>query len=143
MQTFPSLVMPDRYRKYPNKRDCQYQSWCKVEGAVSGGVVIRAIHTAVRGRARYTVPGLYGSEALKKRLEFRLGACDGILDIAASTRTGNVLVRFQPDLSVEAVAAVLGNVLAEHANAIRSRNRTPRTSVSANGARPATPHPAT
>jgi len=104
--------------------------------------VIRAIHTAVRGRARYTVPGLYGSEALKRRLEFRLGACEGIQEIAASTYTGNVLVRFQPDLSVEAVAALLGNVLAEHTDALRSRNEAPADAVSANGARPTRPLPA-
>src|SRR5215510_5293145 len=104
--------------------------------------MIRAVHTAVRGRARYTVPGLYGSEVLKKRLEFRLGACEGIQDIAASTRTGNVLVRFQPDLSVEAVAALLGNVLAEHAHALWARNGAPADSASANGARPTRPLPA-
>jgi P-type Ca2+ transporter type 2C len=108
---------------------------------VSGGVVIRAKHTAVRGRARYTVPGLYGSEALKRRLEFRLGACEGIQEVAASSLTGNVLVRFRADISVEVVAALLGNVLAEHANGIRSRNGVPEDSVSANGARPATPLP--
>ena len=72
--------------------------------------MIRAIHTAVRGRARYTVPGLHGSEALKRRLEFRLGACEGIQEVAASTLTGNVLVRFRHDISVEAVAALLGTV---------------------------------
>jgi P-type Ca2+ transporter type 2C len=98
-----------------------------------------SLRLAVQGRARYTVPGLYGSEALKKRLEFRLGACEGIQEIAASTRTGNVLVRFQPDLSVEAVAVLLGNALAEHTNAIRSRNEAPGDSVSSNGSRPATP----
>lgn len=109
---------------------------------MSGGAVIQAIHTAVRGRVRYTVPGLYGSEALKKRLESRLRTCVGIQDIAASTLTGNVLVRFQPDLSVEAVAALLGDVLTEHANAVHTYNGTQAGSVSANGARPATPVPA-
>src|SRR5262249_28449613 len=99
------------------------------------------IHAAVRGRARYQVPGLYGSEALKSSLEFRLGACEGIQEVAASTRTGNVLVRFHPDISVEAVAALLGTVLAEHANAIRSRNGAPGDPASANGARSAKPLP--
>ena len=103
--------------------------------------MIRAIHTAVQGRARYTVPGLYGSEALKKRLEFRLGACEGIQEVAASTLTGNVLVRFRPHIGVEVIAALLGNVLAEHANALCSRNGVLGDSVSANGARPATPRP--
>src|SRR5262249_39546679 len=36
----------------------------------------------------------------------------------------------------------LGNVLTEHATAIRSRHGAPGVSVSANGARPATPLPA-
>src|SRR5262249_38737080 len=65
----------------------------------SGDAVMRALHTAGRGRGCCTVPGLYGSEALTRRLECRLGACDGIQEVAASTHTGNVLVRFRLDRS--------------------------------------------
>src|SRR2546430_17240975 len=104
-------------------------------GAVSGGVVIRARHTAVRGRARYTVPGLYGSKVLKRRLELHLRACASIQEVAASTYTGNVLVRFHPDLSVEAVATLLGNVLAEHVNALRTRHGAAVAPTSAHCAR--------
>ena len=108
---------------------------------MSGGAVIRALHTAVRGRARYTVPGLYSSEALKRRLEFHLRGCAGIQEVAASTRTGHILVRFQSDLDVEAVVALLGNVLAEHVSALRARNRAAGDPTSAKGTRLAMPLP--
>ena len=90
--------------------------------------MIRAIHTAVRGRARYTVPGLYGSQALKRCLEFHLRACEGIQEIAASPRTGNVLVRFRPDISVETAA---GTELRK-ARAERFENRQARTANARN-----------
>jgi len=104
--------------------------------------VIRAIHTAVRGRARYKVPGLYGSEALKRRLESQLGAHDGVQEVSASTLTGNVLVLFRPETSAAAIAALLGNVLAEHSNARRPSTGMPRGYVSPDGAGPAGPLPA-
>jgi hypothetical protein len=103
---------------------------------------MQALHTAVRGRTRSPVPGLYGSEALTQRLVWCLRACVGLHDIAARTLTGPVLVRFQPDLSVAAGAALLGAVLTAHANAVQAWNGTQGSSVSANGARPATPLPA-
>jgi len=103
---------------------------------------MRARHTAGRGRVRCRVPGLSGSEALTRRLECRLGACDGIQEVAASTHTGNVLVRFQLDRSVEAVAVLRGNVLAAYAHALRARHGGPGDAGSANGPRPATPRPA-
>ena len=103
---------------------------------------MRALHTAGRGRVRCRVPGLYSSEALTRRLGCCLGACDGIQEVAASTHTGNVLVRFRLDRSVEAVAARRGNVLAAYAHALRARHGGLGDAESANGPRPATPRPA-
>ncbi|MEW6296165.1 MAG: HMA2 domain-containing protein, partial [Thermodesulfobacteriota bacterium] len=56
--------------------------------------VVQAIHTAVPGRARYNVDGLYRSEALKKHLEARLAAYEEIHLVSANPVTGNVLVSF-------------------------------------------------
>src|SRR5262249_6135429 len=105
----------------------------------SRAAVIRAIHTAVRGRARYKVAGLHGSEALKRRLESQLRADNGIQEVSASTLTGNVLVLFQPDTSVEAIAALLDSVLAEHAHAAPPSNGAQRGHVSPDGAGPPLP----
>ena len=53
--------------------------------------MITAIHTAVKGRARYKVTELYGSVPLKRLLEVRLVAHAEIQEVSASTLTGNVL----------------------------------------------------
>ncbi|MFS0517827.1 phosphatase PAP2 family protein [Nostoc sp. UIC 10607] len=63
---------------------------------------VQAIHTAVKGRARYKVNGLYHSEALKRYLESRLLEKEIILQARANTYTGNILVIFHPDKSLNA-----------------------------------------
>lgn len=60
------------------------------------------VHTAVRGRARFRVAGLRRNERLKQALEDRL-AGRGIHSISASTRTGTVLVLFEPRRELEEV----------------------------------------
>lgn len=74
--------------------------------------MIRPVHTAVQGRARYKVSGLAGAEALKHHIELHLGAQPGIHEVSASTATGNVLVLFQPALHTEAVATLLARCVA-------------------------------
>jgi hypothetical protein len=54
--------------------------------------LVRAIHTAVSGRTRFKVEGLYRSESLKKHLELRLSGEEGIANVSISVLTGNVLV---------------------------------------------------
>ena len=56
--------------------------------------MVQAIHTAVPGRVRYKVEGLYHSEALKKFIELRLGEQKGIKSVSANPLTGNVLISF-------------------------------------------------
>lgn len=58
--------------------------------------LVQPIHTAVKGRARYKVNGLYHSEALKRYLESRLLEQEIILQARANSYTGNVLVIFHP-----------------------------------------------
>ncbi|MEC4813147.1 MAG: phosphatase PAP2 family protein [Scytonema sp. PMC 1069.18] len=76
--------------------------------------LVVAIHTAVKGRARYKVNGLYRSKALKKYLEFRLSEKKGIGYISANDYTGNVLVLFNSDFSFNAIAQVLEEVVLEY-----------------------------
>jgi len=84
--------------------------------------VITPIHTAVKGRARYRVTGLYGSVTLKRLLEARLIEHAEIQEISASTLTGNVLVHFRSDTSPVAVAALLADVMTDHADIVRRQN---------------------
>lgn len=77
--------------------------------------MMRAIHTAVRGRARYKVPGLAGAEALQRHIERHLGAQPGVRQVSASTVTGNVLLLFDPAMPPEAVATLLAHCVESYA----------------------------
>ncbi|KAB8333931.1 phosphatase PAP2 family protein [Scytonema tolypothrichoides VB-61278] len=73
--------------------------------------LVRAIHTAVKGRARYKVNGLYRSEALKRYLELILSKEEGIGQVRANHDTGNVLVLFHSDVSPNAIASLLERIV--------------------------------
>lgn len=76
--------------------------------------LVRAIHTAVKGRARYKVNGLARSEALKRYLEFRLSESEGIAQVRANHFTGNVLVIFHPDFSPFAIALLIQGIVLDY-----------------------------
>lgn len=75
---------------------------------------VQAIHTAVKGRARYKVNGLYHSEALKRYLESRLLEQEIISQARANTYTGNVLVIFRPDKSLKAIALLIQEIVLDY-----------------------------
>lgn len=77
-------------------------------------LLVRPIHTAVKGRARYKVKGLLQEEAFKKYLEFRLSKEDGIGQVHANHVTGNVLVFFEPDIGTNAIALLLQNIILDY-----------------------------
>ncbi|MEH2433998.1 MAG: phosphatase PAP2 family protein [Nostoc sp.] len=86
---------------------------------------IQAIHTAVKGRVRYKVNGLYHSEALKKYLESRLLEEEIISRASANSYTGNVLVIFHPDKSLNAIALLIQDILLDY----RQKSSKPLASV--------------
>jgi undecaprenyl-diphosphatase len=75
---------------------------------------IQAIHTSIKGRARYKVNGLRNSQALKQYLEFRLSKEEDIIQASANHLTGNVLVLFYPDVNPQAMAWLLQNIVLEY-----------------------------
>jgi Ca2+-transporting ATPase len=81
--------------------------------------MVEAIHTAVKGRARYKVSGLYRSESLKKHLEIKLENEHGISYVSASPLTGNVLVVFNSDRTPNHIAALIEAVVSQHGNGNR------------------------
>jgi undecaprenyl-diphosphatase len=76
--------------------------------------LVRAIHTAVPGRARYKVYGLYRSEAIKKYLEIRLSREKGITQVSANHYTGNVLVFFLPYLQPNAIGSLIKGMILDY-----------------------------
>lgn len=69
--------------------------------------MIQALHTDIRGRARFKVRGLYGSERLKEEIHGALSGNEYIRSISASPLTGNVLVLYDPEYSPPAIAALI------------------------------------
>jgi len=76
--------------------------------------LIQAIHTSIKGRARYKVKGLHYSQALKTYLELRLSKEENIIQASANHLTGNVLVLFQPNFSSNAIAWLLHNIVLDY-----------------------------
>lgn len=56
--------------------------------------MIRPVHTAVKGRVRYKVEGLYRSESLKRHIETGLLERGDIRYVSANILTSNILVLF-------------------------------------------------
>ena len=67
--------------------------------------LVRPVHSAVPGRARFAVTGLYRDDALARTLESQLRRRSEVLSASASPLTGKVLVLFDPDLALERVQA--------------------------------------
>jgi Ca2+-transporting ATPase len=77
-------------------------------------IMVQAIHTAINGRVRFKVKGLYRSESLKNRLESNLSAKEGISHFSISLLTGNILLVFNSDNSVSKLSLFIENIVLEH-----------------------------
>ncbi|MBD2440369.1 cation-translocating P-type ATPase [Nostoc sp. FACHB-110] len=73
--------------------------------------MIQAIHTKVKGRARYKVTGLHNSPYLKEYLERSLVNYPEISFVSASTLTSKILVYFSKNKSYKDIANIIENVL--------------------------------
>ncbi len=76
--------------------------------------MVHPIHATVRGRTRYKVEGLRGSEALKGAIESELAGKNGVRGVSASVFTGNVLVLHNSDQSFSSIAEVIAEIATEH-----------------------------
>ncbi len=78
--------------------------------------MVQAIHTSVKGRARFKIDGLYRSESLKRYIEQCLVRHEGILHTSANTLTGTVLILFDSGNSHHAseLVSFLEGIVVEH-----------------------------
>ena len=76
--------------------------------------MIRLLHAAVKGRARYKVDGLYRCEPLKAHLALKLAETQAISWFSASTLTGNVLIRFNSGSDPHSIASLVGLIVNEY-----------------------------
>ncbi len=81
--------------------------------AQSLGGLVTPVSIRKRGGARLDVPGLYRSPKLKRHLEQRLGAVEGIRSVEANILTGRLLLRFDPDRRLADIVRVVEQELGE------------------------------
>ena len=75
--------------------------------------MVQAIHTAVAGRVRFKVEGLYRSEALKRTLEAQLARLQEITHVSANALTGNILVCFNSGNHSDTIASLIEEIVGE------------------------------
>ncbi len=92
--------------------------------------MVQPIHTAVRGRARYKVKGLYHSESLKRDIEKGLFNEARVISFSVNTLTGNVLVFFPPEESSSVIASLLKSILDSYIKKLRESGPPARTGTS-------------
>jgi len=78
--------------------------------------VIQVVHSAIKGRARYKVKGLYRSESLKKHLESKLSEKEDITSFSVNTLTSNILVFFNSNNTVHTIASVIEGIVIDYNN---------------------------
>ena len=76
--------------------------------------MVEMLHSAVKGRVRYKVTGLYRSESLKRQIEFDLSHFDGIGGVSANVLTGNVLVIFNSGTQLPEITSRIIALVSEH-----------------------------
>ncbi|RJX32671.1 MAG: hypothetical protein C4531_06320, partial [Desulfurivibrio sp.] len=69
--------------------------------------MLKLVHDSVKGRARFKVGGLQRDRRLKEHLEGALLRHSGVAEATASTATGNLLVRYSPEITALHLAALV------------------------------------
>jgi Ca2+-transporting ATPase len=76
--------------------------------------MVTVVHAAIRGRTRFRVGGLYHSDGLKRVIETKLSAREGVHKVSANTLTGNVLVLYRSDRNPSEIAVYVSAVVQEY-----------------------------
>ncbi|MFH1152997.1 MAG: HAD-IC family P-type ATPase [Pseudomonadota bacterium] len=82
---------------------------------------LKPVHIRIRGRARFTVPGLRRSESFRYRLTDSLASLKGIMSITASSLTGTILVQYDPRITVQEIAGMIREAIGQMAKQEASR----------------------
>ena len=75
--------------------------------------MVQAVHTAVPGRARYKVEGLYRSTEVKHYLEAELSREKAVRFVSANALTGNILVFYDSERTAAEIGEALGRIMSE------------------------------
>jgi P-type Ca2+ transporter type 2C len=84
--------------------------------------VIKAIHTTIKGRARYKIKELYRSQELKEYLERSLSQEPGINYVYANPLSSNILVNFNKNISHNQINNLIEKTLLDYPKPIKQPN---------------------
>ena len=76
--------------------------------------LVQMLHDRVRGRVRYKVRGLQGSENLQRYLGFKLSSEPGIDLVRASSWSGNILILFTKEYNSQVIATSIATIVNEY-----------------------------
>jgi Ca2+-transporting ATPase len=82
-------------------------------------ITIKPLHTKVTGRARYYISALHRQEHFAAQLNRQLLSIDGITSAQANVLTGNVMVTYRRDLTVDEVTQLLQKAVKRAATGIK------------------------
>ncbi len=75
---------------------------------------IEPLHTALKGRSRFRVRGLYRSESLKKFIETKLSGRSDVSNATLSVLTSNILVYYNSGNTPATIKALLEEIVSEY-----------------------------
>jgi Ca2+-transporting ATPase len=76
--------------------------------------VVRILHSAIKGRARYKVAGLQRSDILREEVEKGLFSHEGVSKFSINPLTGNVLVFYTPDCSPRSIGKFIARAVSTY-----------------------------
>lgn len=80
--------------------------------------MVRVVHAAVKGRARFEVPGLYRCDPVRLQVESSLGRHAAIRHATGNVLTGRVLIAYDPAWDLEEIKLWLEQLLTESAHPV-------------------------
>ncbi len=75
---------------------------------------IEPVHTALKGRTRFRIKGLYRSESMRKFIETKLSGRNEVSSVTANVLTSNILVFFNSGNTAATISALLEEIVSEY-----------------------------
>ena len=77
-------------------------------------IFVKPVHTALKGRSRFRIRGLYRSEPLKRFIETKLASTAGLGRVSINTLTSNILIFYNSGNTPSDIASLLEGIISEY-----------------------------
>ena len=117
------MTNSDNTAKLPRSKkhkDRQAANQTKIRPTV---ITIKALHTAVRGRARIHINVLYHQTALSTHLTRQLAAINSITAVRANTLTGNVIINYDVAQTLDEILVLVKEAVRQAVTQVRKTTK--------------------